>query len=94
MSRPDYLVIIPPHGVFSAHYTEHDAFKMVDKLRSNEANNCKFCNEKPFVVEVPQFEGICSPWRLEKPIPDPRADTGSPQERGQPDTEDLSKVMI
>lgn len=55
--RPSYLVIIGPQGLFSAHWTEDEAFKMVAKLKDPDA----------YVIEVPETDGTSVPWRLEEP---------------------------
>jgi hypothetical protein len=57
--RPNYLVILPHHGLFSAHWTEYDAFRAARKLRERR--------EDPMVIEVPQSDGISVTWKLEIP---------------------------
>jgi hypothetical protein len=82
--RPSYLVIIPSNGLFSAHWTEYDAFRMADKLISQ--GTC--LGDLPYVVEVPQTDGISVSWKLERPIEEARsADERPPQGEHQPDTQ-------
>lgn len=84
-NRPSYLVIIPKDGLFSAHWTEGEAFQVVEKLISAEIPHMY----KPYVVEVPETDGISPKWTLchtahsQNPDEEPQA-TPSAQQTDQP----------